>query len=541
MYIEYIRRKHGNKNYITTLIRESYRDGKKIKHRTLANLSRLPKHIIKNIKAQLSNPEKTSLYNLNSLKILNSREYGASVAFIELAQQLNLDKIIYSKKIPWRQNVLAMVVGRLIYQGSKLHLTHLHRDSILWELAGHQKKDCPDVEEHCYEPLDRLLERQNAIQKELAKLHLGDGCMVLYDITSSYLEGEYEGSELVDFGYSRDNKRNHEQIVIGLLTNQDGCPVAVEVFRGNTSDQTTVLGQAKKLANDFHIKNIIFIGDRGMLTAKRIEEVNALGYRTLTALNHAQIRELCKRQLINPNQFDVNNIIEVSDSDNKSVRYFLCKNPEKQKENKATRDVLVAKTKEALEKIAAKSRKNVQQKSAQIGKVLAKYKVGKFFNWAIQNNKLVFQIDSEKIATEEMLDGCYVIRTDSAINKEKAVASYKGLARIERAFRNIKTMSLEIRPIYHHLDRRIKAHVFLCMLAYYVEWHALQRLKPFFAADGEGAKRRFSFERVIERLKSIRIQDCNLDEIQIPKIITTPDNEQQKILDFLKCSQKREI
>jgi hypothetical protein len=297
MYIEYIRRKHGNKNYITTLIRESYRDGKKVRHRTLANLSRLPKHIIKNIEAQLSNPEKTSLYNLNSLKILNSREYGASAAFIELAQQLHLDKIIYSKKIPWRQNVLAMVVGRLIYQGSKLHLTHLHRDSILWELAGHQKQDCPDVEEHCYEPLDRLLERQNAIQKELAKLHLGDGCMVLYDITSSYLEGEYEGSELVDFGYSRDNKRNHEQIVIGLLTNQDGCPVAVEVFRGNTSDQTTVLGQAKKLANDFHVKNIVFIGDRGMLTAKRIEEVNALGYQTLTALNHAQIRELCKRQL----------------------------------------------------------------------------------------------------------------------------------------------------------------------------------------------------------------------------------------------------
>src|SRR3989339_6736 len=541
MYIECICRKHGSKNYTTTLIRETYRDCKKVKHRTIANLSRLPEHLIQNIEARLNNPE-ICLHNLNALKILNSREYGASAAFMELARQIGLDEIIYSRKIPWRQDVLAMIIGRLIYQGSKLHLTHLHRDSILWKLTGYQHQVCPDVEEHCYEPLDRLLERQNAIQKELAKRHLNDGCLVLYDITSSYLEGEYEDSELVDFGYSRDNKRKHEQIVIGLLTHQEGCPVAIEVFRGNTSDQTTVLSQAKKLAHDFQVKKVIFIGDRGMLTSKRLEEVNALGYQTLTALNHAQIKELWKRGFIKQSHLDADDIIEVTDPDNKSIRYFVCNNPDKKEENKSTRDALIAKTKEALEKIViTQSKKNEQQKSAQVGQILAQYKVGKFFSWSVQDNKLSFQIDQEKIAAEEIFDGCYVIRTDSTLDKERAVSCYKGLARIERAFRNIKTMSLEIRPIYHHLDHRIKAHVFLCMLAYYVEWHALKRLQPLFAENGKGAKRRFSFARIIERLKSIRIQDCSLAGTEVPGIITTPDDEQQKILDLLKRSQKHEI
>ncbi len=540
MYLERIRKHHGKKQYVTTLIRESYRDGGKVKHRTIANLSKLPVHITQNIETLLNNQE-TNFQKLDTLKICNSREYGASFAFINLVRELGLDKIIYSRKADWQQDVLAMIIGRLIYQGSKLHLTHLHHDSILWELTGFKNHSCPDVAEHCYRPLDRLLERQAVIQKELADKHLNNGSIILYDITSSYLKGEYVGSELVDFGYSRDNKRKHEQIVIGLLTNEAGCPVAVEVFRGNTSDQTTVLDQAKKLANDYHVKDVIFVGDRGMLTPKRIDEVNDLGYKTLTALSHPQLRELRDRGVINPSQFTKDAVVEIADPDNASIRYFLCKNPDKEIGNKETRDILVAKTKEALEKVATNNKKNEQQKRAQIGKIMAKYKVGKFFEWSFQSNKLSFQIHDDKITAEEDFDGCYVIRTDSALNKEDAVTGYKNLTYVERAFRNIKTMSLEIRPIYHQLDHRIKAHVFLCMLAYYVEWHAIQRLKPLFAQDGKGAKKHFSFARVIERLRSIRIQDCSLNEIKIPGIITTPDNEQQKILDLLKCSQKREI
>lgn len=541
MYIERIRKRHKGKLYVTTLIRESYRDGKKVKHRTIANISRLPNNFIQNIEALFAQPA-ACLHKIDDFKIQNSREYGASNAFATLARELELDKIIYSRKEQWQQDVLAMIIGRLVYQGSKLHLTQLHNDSALWEIFGYKEQRCPSVEKHCYAVLDKLLGRQNAIQKELAKRHLDNGCMILYDITSSYLEGEYEQSEIVDFGYSRDNKRKHEQIVIGLLTNGVGCPIAVEVFRGNTSDQTTVLSQAKKLANDYCVKDVIFIGDRGMLTAKRIEEVSKLGYKTLTALNHAQIKELWERGIIAPDKFTAEDVIEVADTDDSSIRYFLCKNPAKEQENKATRNILIQKTKEALEKIsAAKSKKNKHQKSAQVGKVLAQYKVGKFFKWSFDNNQLSFQIDNEKIAVDELFDGCYVIRTDSALDKKKAVASYKSLAQIERAFRNMKTMSLEIRPIYHQLDDRIRAHVFLCMLAYYVEWHALQRLKPLFAADGKGAQKRFSFARVIERLKSIRIQNCSLNGIEVNGVITTPDTEQQKILTLLKRSQNHEM
>ena len=538
MYLERICRKHGKKRYVSTLIRESYRDKGKVKHRTLATLSKLPANIIKGIEALLSNA-KTCLQKLDGIEIKNSREYGASNAFMNLAKQLKLDKIIYSRKTRWRQDILAMIVGRVIYQGSKLHLTHLYRDSILWELAGFKGKDCPDVTKHCYEPLDKLLARQKVIQAELAKKHLKNSAIILYDITSSYLEGVYKNSKLVEFGYSRDQKRGHEQIVIGLLANENGCPVAVEVFRGNTSDQATVLGQAKKLANDYKVKEVIFVEDRGMLTPKRIEEVNQIGYKTLAVLNRNQLKDLVQRGVINADQFAYKDIVEVNDPKDLSVRYCLCKNPEREIESKTTRNDLIKKTKEALETMSTKG--NEQKKCARVGKILAKYKAGKFFTWTFRNNQLEFQVDDNKVKAEENYDGCYVVRTDSVLNKYDAVKGYKGLMQIERAFRNMKTMSIEIRPIYHQLDKRIEAHVFLCMLAYYLEWQALQRLQPLFAQDGKGAQRRFSFARVVERLKSIRIQDCSLNAIKISGVISTPDKEQQKILDLLRCSQKCEI
>jgi hypothetical protein len=226
MHISRIKKRVGGKLYVTTLIRESYREGKKVKHRTIANISKLPSYAIHNIEESLKNPA-VSLQKINELRIENSREYGASKAFLDLIKKLELESIIYSRKEAWRQDVLAMIVGRLVYQGSKLHLAHLHKDSVLWELASGYK-GCPDVAKNCYQPLDRLMERQAVIQRELARRHLSEGCLVMYDITSSYLEGAYQDSELVDFGYSRDQKRNHEQIVIGLLTSKEGCPVAVE-------------------------------------------------------------------------------------------------------------------------------------------------------------------------------------------------------------------------------------------------------------------------------------------------------------------------
>ena len=537
MYIERIRRKHRDKTYVTTLIRESYRDGKKVKHRTVANISRLPESTITTIEMHLNNVPINSCAAEN-ISINKSREYGASKAFMDLAISLGLDKIIYSRKEDWRQDVLAMAVGRLVYQGSKLHLCHLHQDTFIWEATGYTDKKIPEVDKHCYCVLDKLLLRQKSIQKELANRHLDNGSLVLYDITSTYLEGEYENSELVDFGYSRDCKRKHEQIVIGLLANSQGCPIAIEVFRGNTLDQTTVLDQAKKVADMYKVKNVIFVGDRGMLTPKRIDEVSGLGYKTLTAVDRKQLLELQKSGVISPEQFDETEIIEVP---NKGVRYFLCKNPEKEQENKETRQALIRRTYTELMKVAVSKNKDEHKKSARIGRILAQYKVGKFFIWSFQNGKLSVQIDQEKIAAEERWDGCYAIRTDSTLTKEEAVANYKALAHIERAFRNMKTMSLEIRPVYHHLDDRIRAHVFLCMLAYYLEWHATRRLQPLFVKNGRGAQRRFTFARIIERLKSIRIQDCVFGSVTVSGIVTTPDKEQQEIIDLLKSSQNSEI
>ena len=540
MYISRIKRQHNNKTYVTTLIRESYRQNGKVLHRTVANLSRLPAEVISSIERYFANPA-AQLCDAPQLKIMRSREYGASRAFMDLAIELGLDKTIFSRKEPWRQDALAMILGRLIHQGSKLHLCNLHQDSYVWAVTGYGETHDPEVDKHCYQVLDKLLSRQQAIQKTLAKQHLHNGSLVMYDITSSYLEGEYAESQLVDFGYSRDNKRKHEQVVIGLLTAANGCPIAIEVFRGNTSDQTTVLKKAQELANIYQVKHVVFVADRGMLTPKRIDEVNHLGYQTLTAMTHVKLRELCKDGTFDPAQFQVDEVVEVAGESDSGVRYFLCKNPVKELENRNTRRELIKCTTEAMDQIGSSRRGTEHQKSAQIGKVLAKYKVGKFFQWSFVDGKLVFTLEQDKIRAEEQLDGCYVIMTDSDLSKEQAVSSYKGLSRIERAFRNMKTMSLEIRPIYHRTDERIRAHVFLCMLAYYLEWHARQRLLPLFATNQPGASRRFSFSIAMARLQSIRIQDCYVGDTLMPGIISTPDNEQQKILDLIGGSQNREI
>ncbi len=538
MYVEEIVSRRNSKRYRTVLIRESYRQKNKVLHRTVSNITKLPAALIARIKRYLSG-QADDVVNGTTAKpeTSNSREYGASRALLGLARLLGLDRIIYSRSEQWREDALAMIIGRIVYQGSKLALTNVYADTALWELCGHEAGRRPDVEEHCYLPLDRLLKRQSEIQRSLAGRHLENGCLIYYDLTSSYLEGEYEGSELVAFGRNRDGKRGHEQIAIGLLTNNDGCPVGVEVFRGNTSDQTTVLPQVQRLAQEYGLRDIIFAGDRGMLTPKRIGEVNELGFKTLTALTHPQIADLLERKVIQLELFDERNIAEINDPDRPEIRYLLCKNPLTQAEETQTRKELVRKTEEALRKLAGGRKRRAEQKlSARVGGILARYKVGKFFAWHIEEGKLQFQIDRQRMTQEEAMDGCYVIRTDTdkkRLDKQQAVAGYRRLAVVEKAFRNLKTVALEIRPIYHHLDRRIRAHVFLCMLAYYVQWHAVQRLQPLFQNDGEGKDRRWSLPVVINRLSSIRMETLMLDGVPIENVKTSPDEEQIRILELL--------
>jgi hypothetical protein len=537
MYVEEVKLKRGTKQYCCTLIRESYRHGDRVLHRTICNISQLPTHVIAQIRVGLRKGEAAARPD-SPLLVERQREYGASCALLGLARQLELDRLIYSRKEPWREDALALIVGRVVYQGSKLALTHVYADTALWELCGHPTDERPDVDRHAYAVMDRLMERQDAIQKALASQRLHDGCLIYYDLTSSYFEGAYEGSELVAFGYNRDGKKGHEQIAIGLLTDAQGCPVAVEVFRGNTSDQSTVLAQAKRVSEQYGVKDVIFAGDRGMLTPKRIAEVSALGFKTLTALTHPQIRDLLERKVIQMELFDEREPIAVHDPEQKTLRYLLCKNPNTAADERQTRQELIAQTRHALEKLAASRKKRTEAElGAKVGAILAKWRVAKFFAWRLQNGRLLFETDQELVQTEEAMDGCYIIRTDvsgEAWSARQAVDRYRGLAHVERAFRNLKTVALELRPVYHHTDERIRAHVFICMLAYYLQWHALQRLQPLFDSDGNGKNRRWTWPIILERLKSIRSQTCRLGRTVLPNVITRPDPEQQHILDLLK-------
>ena len=533
MYVESNRLQRNGNTYRTVTVRESFRLDGKVMHRTVANITDLPQHAIDAVQQALrlgQTPTPAGVPQVGS-----SREYGASLALLRVIRQLGLDQLIYSRKEPWREDILALIVGRIVFQGSKLALTGVYQDSALWELCGHPAGKRPDVDKHAYLPMDRLLERQQSIQKQLAKRHLKDGCLVYYDMTSSYAEGEYEDSELVAYGYNRDCKRGHAQIAVGLLTAAGGCPVAVRVFRGNTTDQTTVLEQAQTLCDEYGVKDVVFVGDRGMLTPKRIEELHALGYKTLTALTHPQMRELLRRRVVQLELFNEQECVGVIDPEVPGLQYVLHKNPDRALRDCATRRSLIQKTTEALDKLVRSRRIKPDKLAAHVGVVLTKYHTGKFVLWSIKGGRLVWNLKQELIEQEEAMDGCYIIRNEvPSLSASAARNCYKDLIHVEQAFRNLKTVSLEMRPFHHQLDERIQAHVFLCMLAYYVQWHARQMLEPLFAADGKGRNRQWTWEHVMERLKGIRSQTLYLGNAQIPNAISRPDEQQQQILDLLK-------
>jgi transposase len=515
------------------LIRTSYREDGTVKHTHHGRLVGLSYEHLKLIQSAFRGDVTTK----GDYKVKTSKEYGASYAILQLIKDIGLDKTIYSRPSEqWVQDCLAMITGRLIYAGSKLSLSNLWKDTALWELCGIGGDI--NVEEHCYSAMDRLIERQEIIQKKLAQKHLKNGSLILYDITSSYTEGEYENSEIVTYGYNRDKKRGYKQIVIGLLCNSDGCPVAVEIYSGNTQDAQTVEEKIKEVQSKYEISEIIFVGDRGMITQANYEKIKDIeGLKTISALTHANIAKLIERNAIQIGLFDEKNIVEVIDTENPKIRYCLCKNPVVEKKESNTRQALLDRTQKELDKIVQSKHKATDEKvGARVGKVFAKTKMGKFVNYTVINKKLEWKFDEEKIKKEKMLDGCYIITTDVPVEKMgklEVVASYKKLILVEQAFRNLKTVQLEIRPIYHKTDGRIKCHVFVCMLAYYVQWHINQRLKSLFQNDKKGNNRQWTFEGVIERLKSIRRQEIWVAETNC-KVISQLEEDQQTILDLLK-------
>jgi len=528
--------KHG-KSYCG-VIRSSYRENGKVKHSNHGRISGVSLNDLKILQAAFRK-DVVLKSSPHALKTRQSKEYGASFALLQLAKNLELNKVIYSKpEKQWVKDCLAMIVGRIIYAGSKLSLSNEWKNTALWELCGVKGKI--DVEEHCYKSMDMLYQRQTAIQQTLAKKHLGSTSLVLYDITSSYFEGEYKESEIVAFGYNRDGKRHHEQMVIGLICDPSGCPVGVEVFPGNTQDAKTVPDKITQIQKQYGVKEIIFVGDRGMVTQANYEKIKGVeGLNIISALTHRQIVDLLDRKVIQTGLFDERDIMEVVDPENIKKRYCLCKNPYESARESKTREELLNCTRKEMDKISKSKRKSsVENISVRAGKILAKYKMGKFVNWEIKEGKLKWNFNNKKIDEEKLLDGCYIITSDvpgEKMDKQKIVASYKKLELVETAFRNLKTVQLEIRPVYHKTDDRIRCHVFICMLAYYLQWHAKKMLQPLFDSDGEHKNREWTFENVIHRLESVRREIVEINGVSFYQI-NSLEEDQKYIYDLLKIT-----
>jgi transposase len=522
------------------IIRSSFRLHGKVHHTSHGRISGLPLEKLKLIQAAFRG-DVISKDSPEAFQILSSREYGASNALLQLARDLELPRCLYSRNEPWVGPALAMIIGRIVYAGSKLALSNQEKNTVLWELCGVEGR--VDVDKHCYEVMDRLLERQPATQRALARKHLQEGHLVLYDISSSYFEGAYETSEIVAFGYNRDGKRGHEQMVIALLCNQEGCPVGVEVFPGNTQDASTVAGKIAQIQNEYGLSQLIFVGDRGMITQASSRKLEGIeGLRTISALTHRQLVDLLERKVITRELFDEREIAEVMDPDQPGKRYCLCRNPQTAARETRTRTNLLEVTREKLQAIASGGKSGKKGKGAaaekigaRVGRVLQRYKMGKFIRWSVQEGRLEWEFIQEKIDAEQRFDGCYVIVSDvppEQMAKAEVVASYKKLSFVEDAFRNLKTVQLELRPVYHKKDERIRAHVFICMLAYYVQWHARQRLQPLFAEDGVGKERQWTFRNVIEHLSSIRSNRVASAGVEFD-LRTKADADHQRILDLL--------
>ena len=433
------------------IIRTSYREDGKVKHKTIATLPSLSLEQLKAMQAALQNKTVPK----SEFEILNSREYGASYVGLTLAKELGLHKMIHSRySDEWVKSALAMIVGRLVFQGSKLSLSNCSSYSALWEICGIIGDVSVDL--HCYDTMDKLFHRQKEIQKALASKHLQDGTLILYDITSCYMEGEYDDSSLVEFGYNRDKKRGKEQIVISLLCNKDGCPVAVEVLPGGTKDETTVIDKIDEIKQTYGVEKVIFVGDRGMVTGVVYDKINHDTVKTISALNHSNIQDLSDKGTIQISLFDEKNIVEVIDG---NMRYMLCKNPVMQQKETAARRQLIALTCAEMDKIISSTRKTKYPKAVRVGRVIDKKKMAKFFIIEGEDDNITYRLNQDKIEKEEALDGCYIVFTDVASEDMLAietVKNYKSLIKVEQAFRCLKTTQLEMRPIYHKTDDRIK-------------------------------------------------------------------------------------
>ena len=487
-------RHYRDKTYRTHLLRRTFREDGKVKHETLGNISHLPNPVIDLIRRALKgetfvNPEQ-------AFDCVRSLPHGHVAAVLGTLKQLGLHTLIARGASRLRDLVVALVVARVIDARSKLAtaraLAPESAVSTLGELLGLGDSDPHEL----YEALDWLVERQAGIEQRLAKRHLREHTLVLYDLTSSYVEGTH--CPLARRGHSRDGKKGTLQIVFGLLCTAEGCPVAVEVFEGSTADPLTVASQVAKIRERFGLQQVVLVGDRGMLTAARIREdlQGVDGLRWITTLRAPTLRKLVNAGTVTPSLFDERDLAEVTSEEFPGERLIVCRNPLLAAERQRKRHELLAATEKDLETIAAATRReNRPLRGAaaiggRVGKVINRYKMAKHFVTEITDERFTFRRNEEKIATEKQLDGIYIVRSNvepEQLDAAQTVRAYKDLSKVERAFRCFKSVDLKVRPLHHRRADRVRAHVLLCMLAYYVEWHMRRALAPLLFDDHDPA------------------------------------------------------
>lgn len=550
------------------LLRESFREGKKVRKRTLANLSSLSAEQVDAIRRALKGERLLPVCEL--FETTHSFHHGHVQAVRTAMRRLGFESLLASRPCRERDLILAMVTAQILEPDSKLATTRWWHTTTLPATLGVADAD----EDDFYEALDWLGTRQEHIEKKLAARHLRNDGLVLYDLTSSYFEGKT--CPLAALGHNRDGKKGKLQVNYGLLTDGRGCPVAVSVFDGNTADPKTLLPQVEKLRETFGIDRMVLAGDRGMIAQKQIDVLKHLqGVDWITALKTGAIRDLVLGGHVQLGLFDERNLFELTHPDFPGERLVACRNPALGKLRAHKRQSLLDATVKELDKVRAMvvrgTLKGEGAIGVRVGKVINKYKVSKHVRVELVDNAFSFSLDNESIAQEAALDGIYVIRTSvpkNRISPEDAVRSYKLLSQVERAFRSLKTIDLEVRPIRHHLETRVKAHIFLCVLAQYVVHHMIEAWRPLLFCDEDQAAKKIrdpvapatrspeamekltskvlddgtavhSFQTLLKQLSTIVRNVCRppgaSSDANTFEVTTTPTAEQQRAYDLLEA------
>jgi len=548
------------------LLRESFRQGGKVRKRTIANLSTLADDQIDAIRRVLRGERLAPASEL--FEVTASRIHGDTHAVLSAMRRLGFRELLSSRPSFEAEIVMGLVAARIVAPHTKLATGRWWQTRTLPQDLRIEHA----TEDDLYQSMDWLLDHQETIEKKLAARHLAEGGLALYDLSSSYFEGKT--CPLAAIGHNRDGKKNKLQVNYGLLTDRRGCPVAVSVYEGNTGDAKTLMPQVEKLKKSFGLERVVLVGDRGMIGQAAVEDLrNIAGLEWITALKSSQIRRLVEGEALQLGLFDKRNLFELTHPDYPGERLMACRNVELGKLRAHKRRSLLEATTKELEKVRAMVGRGDLLGAGRIGiragRVVNKYKVAKHFDLTIDDARFDFVLREDNVAAEAALDGIYVIRTSlskSQMSTAETVRSYKALAEVERAFRTLKTVDLEIRPIHHRLAGRVRAHIFLCMLAYYVEWHMREAWRPLLFADEDlaakatrdpvaPAKRSLaaqekalakrlpdettvhSFRTLVESLSTIVRNTCRPPGAPAGTpgftVVTIPSPEQQRALDIL--------